>query len=192
MGRSGSSALIGTGLGAGVVVNGEPLRYVEGTAGDTGRVILDPDGPTDMYGVRGSAEVLCGVRGIEHLAQEQYGHQVAAHEVIQAARQGNDPIATAIMRQIGLYLGQALAMLSPIFLPERIALTGGTTEAGAVLLDACRERFSEIVGDYHRTLAGLAPDYYQEVEIVLGEMRGETGVVGAVVELLCPCPRAAE
>jgi hypothetical protein len=39
------------------------------------------------------------------------------------------------------------------------------------------------MGDYHRTLAREAPAYYSEIEIVIGEMRGETGVVGAVVEL---------
>ncbi len=177
---------IGTGLGAGVIANGEPLRYIEGTPGDTGRMILQPDGAADIYGVRGSAEVLCGVRGIEALAQQRYGHSVPAHEVIQAARQGSDSTASAIMQQIGSYLGQTLAILSPIFLPDKIALTGGTTEAGDVLLQACRKQFNALVGDYHNTLAKLAGDYYSEVEIVLGEMRGETGVVGATVEVLRP------
>ena len=175
---------IGTGLGAGVIFNGEPLRYIEGTAGDTGRVMLQPEGEKDIYGVHGSAEVLCGVRGIEAQAQKLYGRPVPAHEVIQATREGNDPVAQAIMTQVGRYLGQTLALLSPIFLPDKIALTGGTAEAGSVLLDACRKRFDELVGEYHRTLAELAGDYYSEVEIVLGQMRGETGVVGAVIELL--------
>lgn len=174
---------IGTGLGVGVIVNGEPLRYIEGTPGDSGRLILDPAGPPDMMGVRGTVEGLCGVRGIERLAQARYGRQVPASEVIQAAREGNDPLAQAVMAQIGGYLGHALALLSPVFLPNKIALTGGTTEAGPVLLNTCRARFDSLMGDYHRTLARLAGDYYSEIEIVIGEMRGETGVVGAVVEL---------
>jgi glucokinase len=174
---------IGTGLGVGVIVNGEPLRYIEGTPGDTGRLILDPEGPPDMMGVRGTVEGFCGVRGIERLAQAHYGRDVPAYEVIQAASTGDDPIAQSIMTQIGTYLGHALALLSPVFLPNKIALTGGTTEAGPVLLNACRARFNALVGDYHRTLARLANDYYSEVDIVIGEMRGETGVVGSVVEL---------
>ena len=174
---------IGTGLGVGVIVNGEPLRYIEGTPGDSGRLILEPDGPPDVLGVRGSAEGLCGVAGIERLAVERYGRALPAYEVIRAARAGDDPLATAIMMQIGTYLGRALALLSPVFLPNKIALTGGTTEAGPVLLDAVRAQFNAWVGDYHRTLAREAPDYYSEIEIVIGEMRGETGVVGAVVEL---------
>ena len=174
---------IGTGLGVGVIVNGEPLRYIEGTPGDSGRIILEPDGPPDVLGVRGSAEGLCGVAGIERLAAEKYGHPMTAYDVIQAARSGEDAIATAIMTQIGTYLGRALALLSPIFLPNKIALTGGTTEAGPVLLNTVRAQFDALMGDYHRTLAREAPGYYSEIEIVTGEMRGETGVGGAVVEL---------
>jgi glucokinase len=174
---------IGTGLGVGVIVNGVPLRYIEGTPGDSGRLILEPDGEPDVLGVRGTVEGLCGVRGIERMAQERYGREVAAYEVIRAAREGNDPTAQAIMENVGAYLGHALALLSPVFLPNKIALTGGTTEAGPVLLDACRARFDALIGNYHRTLAQMAGEYYSEMEIVLGEMRGETGVVGAVTEL---------
>jgi predicted NBD/HSP70 family sugar kinase len=90
------------------------------------------------------------------------------------------------MRQIGCYVGQALASLSVIYLPEVIALTGGTAEAGDALLEACRGRFEELVGDYHRSFASMEPGYHSGVKIVLSEMRGETGVIGAAVELLQP------
>ncbi len=177
---------IGTGLGAGVVINGEPLRYVGGCAGDTGHVILEPDGPSCAVGCRGCAEALCGVAGIERLAAARYGRPVVAHDVIAAARRGDDPLAVEIMRKIGGYVGQTLASLSVIFLPDRIALTGGTAEAGPVLLEAARQRFNELVGEYHRTFARMAGEPYTEVEIVLGRARGETGVIGAAVELLKP------
>ncbi len=174
---------IGTGLGAGVIINGQALRFIGGKAGDTGRVIVEPDGPPDVYGARGSAEALCGVPGIERLALQAYGHPVAAHEVIRAAREGSDSRAVQVIQQIGRYLGHALATLCSIYLPDRVALTGGTAEAGPVLLEACRCRFDELVADYHRALAEFAPDFYTGVEIVLGEMRGETGMVGAAVEI---------
>jgi glucokinase len=175
---------IGTGLGAGVVVDGEPLRYVGGCAGDTGHVILEPGGPACSSGCRGCAEALCGVPGIERLALQAYGTPVAAHDVITAARRGDDARSISIMTQIGRYLGQTLASLSVIYLPERIALTGGTAEAGPMLLNAVQQQFEELVGDYHRTFARFGGDYYSGVEIVLGKTRGETGIVGAAVELL--------
>lgn len=174
---------LGTGLGAGVMVGGEPVRFIEGTPGDVGRLVLEPTGPEDAYGVRGSAEALCGVPGIERLAKARYGIAKTAYEVIEAARLGHDPIAIEIMQQIGEYVGQILALVCPIYLPQRIALTGGTTEAGEVLLVACRKRFLATLGGYYQRLAALAPDYYREPEIVVGKLRSEAGLIGAVVEL---------
>jgi glucokinase len=173
---------LGTGLGAGVVVGGEPLRYVGGCAGDTGHVILEPGGPACSTGCLGCAEALCGVDGIERLAREVYGKSVSAHDVIAGARGGGDPKARRVMEQIGRWVGQLLASLSVIYLPDRMALTGGTAEAGPVLLEAARARWDELVGEFHRTYVRMG-DYYEGTEIVLGRTRGETGVVGAVVEL---------
>lgn len=177
---------VGTGLGAGVIVDGEPLRYVGGCAGDTGHIILEPGGLACSSGCQGCAEALCGVSNIERLARQQYGEDVPASAVITAAREGTDPRATEIIAQIGRYLGQTLASLSVMFLPDRMALTGGTAEAGDALLQPCRERFEELVGGYHRSFASKGGDYYRGTEIVLGEVRGETGVLGAAVELLLP------
>jgi glucokinase len=175
--------VLGTGLGVGVMVSGEPVRFIEGTAGDVGRLVIEPTGPEDAYGVRGSAEALCGVPGIERLAKARYGMAKTAYEVINAARLGHDPIAIDIMQQIGKYVGHTLALVCPIYLPQRIALTGGTTEAGEVLLAACRERFLAMLGGYYQHLATLAPAYYREPEIVVGKLRSEAGLIGAVVEL---------
>ncbi|NPV67109.1 MAG: ROK family protein [Anaerolineae bacterium] len=175
---------IGTGLGAGVIVKGKPLIIDGGNSGNTGLIILDPQGPVDHNGIRGSAEGLCGVRGIERLARERYGRDVPAYNVIAAAREGNDPIASGIIRQIGAYLGQTLASLSVIFYPHRIALTGGTAAAGPVLLAACQESFEALVGPFFRDIAANTRGHFREVEIVLGEQGNETGLLGAVIALL--------
>lgn len=177
---------VGTGIGAGVVIDGKPLRFVGGTTGDTGRIILKPGGPKCVYDVHGSAEALCGTASIEQLAEKYYGKHVPAFEVIKAARNGSDIKAVKIIQEIGDYLGWTLASLCSIFLPEKVALTGGTAEAGPVLLEACRKRFDELVGNYHRKLIGLSKGYHRGVEIVLSSYRGESGVVGSVVELLHP------
>ena len=173
---------IGTGLGASIIINGEPLRFGHGTAGDTGRLILEPGGPVDVYGVRGSAEALCGVPGIERLARERYGWETTAREVITAAREQSDPRAVSVIQQIGAYLGLTLANFAMIFYPDKVALTGGTAEAGAVLLEACQQRFNELLGDYYRIVTELTHDTIQSVQIVPGR-GGETGILGAVVEL---------
>lgn len=174
---------IGTGLGAGVIIDGRPLNYLGGGAGDTGHIILEPGGPPCSAGCRGCAEALCGVEGIERLARQKLGRSLAAYEVISRAREG-DPEAGAVIDQVGEWLGQTLASLCSIYLPDRVALSGGISEAGPVLLDACKHRFEQLVGDYHRTVMEMFFENYHGVEIVLGKMRGQSGAVGAVVELL--------
>src|SRR5262249_1816769 len=146
-------------------------------------IILDPQAPRDSNGIRGSAEGLCGVQGIERLARERYGRAVSAHEVIAAASAGGDPTAEAIMAQIGMWLGPTPASLSVIFYPERIAVTGGTASAGAPLINACRQQFDALVGDFFRDLAANTGGHFRDVEIVLGEGGGETGILGAAVEI---------
>jgi hypothetical protein len=55
-----------------------------------------------------------------------------------------------------------------------------------MLLEACERRFRELVGVYHECTVEMAGQFYKGVEFVHGEMRGQTGVVGAVSELLRP------
>lgn len=174
---------MGTGLGAGVIIDGKPLIIDGGNAGNTGLIILDPRGPVDYNGLRGSAEGLCGVPGIERMARERYGQHQPAHAVIAAARAGSDLIAVEIMQQVGRYIGHALVSLSVIYYPQRIALTGGTASAGAVLLDACRAEFEHLAGPFFRDLAINTRGHFHDVEIVLGEGGAETGILGAAVEL---------
>ncbi len=131
---------MGTGLSAGAIINGKLLDFTGGCIGDSGHIILRPGGPSCSAGCKGCAEALIGVAGIERLALEISGQNMTAREVIALSRQA-DPSATAVMRQIGEYTGELLASLSHIFLPERISLSGGTSNAGNVLLDAVRERF---------------------------------------------------
>jgi glucokinase len=174
----------GTGLGAVMLVDGAPIITLGGNSGNTGLIILDPNGHMDSNGIRGSAEALCGVPGIERLAAAQYGHALPAHDVIARARSGDDPAAVRVMTQIGTWLGQMLASLSVIYYPHRAALTGGTSAAGRVLLEACRAEFERLVGAFFDDLAANTGGQFRDVEIVLGEGGAETGLKGAAVELL--------
>jgi predicted NBD/HSP70 family sugar kinase len=120
------------------------------------------------------------VKGVERLAHATMGQTLSAREVIFQARAG-DPAAGVVIAQIGRWLGQLLASLCSIYLPDRVALSGGISEVGPLLLDAVRQRFDELVADYHKNTRALGMDFYQGVDFVLGEMRGQTGVVGSVV-----------
>jgi predicted NBD/HSP70 family sugar kinase len=95
-------------------------------------------------------------------------------------------VAVEIIQEVGMYAGELLASLSHMFLPERIAISGGTSAAGDLLLESAQARFEYLVGDYHRLYAAHSNGYYNGVEIVLGEMKTETGLIGATLGFFNP------
>ncbi len=175
---------LGTGIGAGAVLDGKPVILWGGTSGDCGRIVLEPNAEVICAGkVRGSAEAFCGVAGIEHAARLLYHRDdVCARDVITACREGNDPIAQQVIQSVGEHTGHLIAILAMIYAPTRIALAGGTTNAGPILIDSCRKKFNEIAGEFFGLLTSSAPEYHPEIDICYGEIKGEAGVVGSVVE----------
>ena len=179
------AATIGTGAGVGVILDGQVIRFTGNTAGDTGHIILEPDGPQCQVGCHGCAEALVTISAVEREARARLSEAasdkvsmlssaepVTARAVIEAALAG-DPLSIDVMRLVGRRIGQWLASLAPIFLPDRIVLCGGIVEAGPPVLDACRERFLQ-----------LTASDYAHCEIVIGRFRELAGIVGAAVPLL--------
>jgi glucokinase len=179
------TGVIGTGLGAAVVVDGALLRIFGGIAGDNGHIILKPGGPACTAGCRGCAEAMIATPAIERLSAAYRGdpHAGAIHKafeegrfqagvVIEAARRG-DELACAIMEEIGTWIGQWLASLTPIFMPERIVLCGGVSVAGEVLRRPAEERFRQLAG------AG-----YAHCDIRLSQFTNLAGVIGAAAPIL--------
>lgn len=164
------TASIGTGLGAGFMIGDRVLDFSGSTIGDTGHIILEPDGPTCTAGCHGCAEALIATPNIERLA-EKY-HRITAQGVISAAKEGQT-WAIEIIEEIGGWLGQWLASLSPIFLPSHIVLCGGVAESGEPLRKKAEARFRELGG----------PEYTQ-CAIVLSRFGGRAGVIGAAAPFL--------
>lgn len=176
---------MGTGIGCTMLLNGEPVILFGGTSGDCGRMIIDPNAKISCgMNVRGSAEALCGTHGIEYLAKKYYGEDenLVAEEVITRAREGNDEVAIRVIKKIGFYLGHLLANLSLIFFPQIIAISGGTVEAGPVLIEASKERFNDLVGEFHIMLGEVTDTTV--IDIKRSVLGSHAGVVGGVVPLL--------
>jgi glucokinase len=176
------SATIGTGVGAAMVIDGQLLRITSDMIGDSGHVILDPEGPTCPVGCHGCTEALASTHAIERLARQvptgwmrerrEEDGTIPARAVIEACQAG-DPLAVKILTEIGGWLGQWVASLAPIFLPDTFVLCGGVAEAGEPLRAACERRFYELAG----------PEYTR-CTIKIGMFKGLAGVVGAAVPLL--------
>ncbi|NLO82850.1 MAG: ROK family protein [Clostridiales bacterium] len=130
----------GTGLGAGLILNGRLYRGTNDMAGEVGHIRLAPDGPVG-YGKAGSFEGFCSGGGIAQLARdeiisrlrrgetvafcptEERARNITAMDVGLAAAEG-DSVAIHILNTSGRYLGMGLSILLDILNPERIIIGG--------------------------------------------------------------------
>ena len=139
----------GTGLGAGLILDGKLYGGTNGNAGELGHIRLDRFGPVG-YGKAGSFEGFCSGGGLAQLgktmALEQLqqgraplywkeGEAVTALSVAQAARQG-DPTALAVYRTCGEYLGRGLSILMDLLNPQAIVLGSIFARSGDLLWEA--------------------------------------------------------
>jgi glucokinase len=171
---------LGTGLAISAIIDRRLIETWGGVPADAARIVLEP-GAAEVCqgGVRGSAEALCGIAAIERLALREYSQAGwSAHAVISAARDGRDPIAGRIMAEIGGHVGHLLAILSPIFFPQRILVTGGTAEAGEPLFSAIQARYTALIGSYMANLAALETGTASPVEICKGALGPDAAIIG--------------
>jgi len=124
---------MGTGMGAGLILDGRLYEGITGNAGEVGHVRLAPDGPVG-YGKAGSFEGFCSGGGIAQIMRQRIvefagasalqqlpPEQLTARELGRQAAAG-DELALAIWREVGTRLGEALAALIDILNPERIVI----------------------------------------------------------------------
>ncbi|WP_010281060.1 ROK family protein [Bacillus timonensis] len=128
----------GTGMGAGLIINGELYTGTNDMAGEVGHIRLENEGPMG-FGKEGSFEGFCSGGGIEKLARKEVAKwllegqstlichsieqsdQITTKKVGEAA-QKQDPLALNIFKQVGEKLGKGLAILVDILNPERIVI----------------------------------------------------------------------
>ncbi len=128
----------GTGMGAGLILNGQLYSGTNDMAGEVGHVRIDDDGPVG-YGKAGSFEGFCSGGGIAKLARSMAEQRIAAgkppmfcptvHDLdaitakkVGEAAQHGDPLALELFEIVGRKLGRGLAMLVDILNPERIVI----------------------------------------------------------------------
>jgi len=177
---------IGTGIGAGLIINGALYRGQFGIAGEPGHIRVVPGGRLCGCGNRGCLEQYCSgtalVRAAREVAQERPGDAARlldlAHgdianidgPVVTKAAQEGDPAAVDCFDEIGRWLGQGLADLAALIDPGRFVIGGGVAEAGDLLLAAGRETYAAVLtGRGHRPLADVVP----------ARLGSQAGLIGA-------------
>jgi predicted NBD/HSP70 family sugar kinase len=175
---------IGSGIGAGIISNGEIYRGSSGCAGDIGHICVDKNGPICPCGNRGCLEVLAGgvaiaeraMRAVEaeqsSILQKYFeknnGH-LTAIDVGVAAKEG-DEVSIEIIRESGLLIGEVLAVLVNFYNPGRIVIGGGVSKFGNLLLSSIRQA----------VLKRSLPLATKDLPIVFSSILDDAGVIGAM------------
>jgi glucokinase len=146
----------GTGLGVGMVIDGAPLRFAYGCLGDVGHIIVQHDGPLCTCGGRGCAEIMVSAPAVAQRFQERRGldAEVSLRDVIESAR-GGDQAAAGLLDETGEWLGVAIASMASTFFPDHIAVAGGLSEAGDLLMGAVKLAFDKHAGRFARSQTTL-------------------------------------
>ncbi len=180
---------LGTGIGGGIALNNQVLRGPRQMMGEIGHMIIVPDGPKCGCGNIGCFEAVAGKQAIVDLARRylQYGREsriddltggdpaeITPQVVAQAARQG-DEVASAVMNQVGYYIGLALCNAIVMCDPDIIVLGGGIAAAGEVLFAPVRQTVK-----YRSPYTGF--DVNNIVPAALGNKAGIYGAAAVVEE----------
>ena len=174
---------LGTGVGSGLVVNGQLVYGHDGFAGEFGHTMLVPDGRLCGCGIHGHLEAYCSAPGIKRTAFELLSYynssdsllsnksfnELSSKMIYEAAQEG-DNIALETFRVTGGFLGQGLADAVHYLSPEAIFLFGGPVAAGAILLDPTKEAMEN----------HLLPVFKNKVKLLPSKLSlGDAAIVGA-------------
>jgi glucokinase len=162
----------GTGLGVGMVAEGRLLRIAHGCMGDAGHVVVSPEGPACTCGGRGCAEALLSTSSLGlRYADARGAGDAEFRSLVEDARNGI-PAACALLEEAGYWLGIAVASLANIFLPDRIAIAGGLSQAGDAFFAAAQISFRGHAGKLPLSLASLVRASTGEHATLLGAAAG--------------------
>lgn len=148
---------LGTGVGSGIVINGQLVYGSDGFAGELGHVTMvrGDSGRLCGCGRKGCLEAYCSATGVARTAKEILAksneesllrglNEINSRDVFEAARKG-DRVAIDIFERTGTMLGEAIADFIAFSSPEAIILFGGLTRAGDLLLDPVKKAVSRNV-----------------------------------------------
>ena len=165
---------IGTGIGGGIILDGQLYRGVDGAHPEIGHHVMEASGPECSCGFRGCWEALAAGSVMEKWyeenrpAAERDGQRLSARQICDLARRGNEFAKHTVDRE-GMYLGLGLANLTSMFVPEVIVLGGGMMKSADLYLGKIREVI--------RSGCRFVPA--EKTEIVLASLGEDTNLIGA-------------
>ncbi|WP_343690280.1 ROK family protein [Chitinophaga sp.] len=175
---------LGTGVGSGIVANGQLIYGHDGFAGELGHCIVIPGGRFHPgTKAHGSLEAYASATGVTNTALEfletrpetksmlrEFKKEEVNSKVIYEAAMKGDPLAMEVYEFTGKVLGEALANFVMFSSPEAIVLFGGLTKAGDLLMKPVREHMEK----------NLLPIFQNKVKLVFSELKeSDAAILGA-------------
>ncbi|MDA1474844.1 ROK family glucokinase [Bacillus changyiensis] len=170
---------LGTGVGGGIIVNGEVVHGKNGAGGEIGHICSIAEGGAPCNcGRSGCIETIASATGIVRLAEEaivasdcatslEKNTSLTARDIFEAAEQ-NDPAALKVVEYVTHHLGVVLASLASSLNPSKILIGGGVSKAGEFLRSKVEKSFEKHV----------FPRAGEAVDIVIASLGNDAGVIG--------------
>ncbi|WP_086312018.1 glucokinase [Enterococcus sp. 7F3_DIV0205] len=174
---------LGTGVGGGIIAEGNLLHGVNGCAGEIGHVTVDPGGFECTCGKRGCLETVSSATGVVRVARhmsEEYagdsqlkqaiddGQDVSSKDVFEYA-QADDPFALMVVDRVCYFLGLAIGNVGNTLNPSSVVIGGGVSAAGEFLRSRVQTYFEEFT----------FPEVRNSTQVKLAQLGNEAGVIGA-------------
>ncbi|MEH7461176.1 ROK family glucokinase [Bacillus thuringiensis] len=174
---------LGTGVGGGVIINGEVVHGVSGAGGEIGHItVVTENGFACNCGKSGCLETVSSATGIVRVAMqkmqetdetsvlrsllEQEGH-ITSKDVFEALAKG-DALAKKVVEKVASYLGLAVANLASTLNPEKIVIGGGVSKAGDALLQPIQHYFEQYA--FSRAV--------KSTKLAIATLGNDAGVIG--------------
>ena len=174
---------VGSGIGAGLILNQQIYGGTMGAAGEIGHLTIDENGPLCNCGNRGCLEAFAGGHAIARQGQalaksgkrtllaDTPPDKITSLEVAEAARRGDLP-SQEILRRAGIYIGIAIAGLINLFNPSVVIIGGGVAQVGDIITAPIRQAVRE------RAMRASE----QSVRITTGMLGRRSVLIGATVQ----------
>ena len=172
-------ATLGTGVGGGIVLNGNVIHGTHGAGGEIGHMVLNRnETETCGCGKKGCVEQYCSATGVVRIAKQFLAKSdtpsslrsvdpLTCKDVFDAGAAG-DSLAGEILEQVYSYMGEFLANICCVIDPEAVVLGGGVSKAGQPLLDGTKRYYIKHV--FHAT---------RDVRFALAVLGNDAGAYGA-------------
>ncbi|HKM06131.1 MAG TPA: ROK family protein [Sphaerochaeta sp.] len=150
----------GTGMGAGLILDGKLYEGKNGLSGEVGHIRLAQEG-AECYGKKGSFESFCSGNGLRKMFELHYGESLTGQQICALAEEG-EPRASHIISLSAEYLGRGLAILIDIFNPDRIIIGSIFTRSESLFRETMEKYLKLEALDQSRASCEILPSKLKE------------------------------